>query len=710
MALTIEIDGKGVIANADVFTNDTGGDGTGDWDWVGSGGVAHGLTTDTFYNGSASASAALSGAKSGWLYFNMGATTAMDFTGGGTEEGQHIYIWVHCPTIGLSATVASPGVAIQVGSSTTAYRTFTVAGTDDSNGWDGAWKCFVVDPTKTGSVTDTGTPDLSAIQYIGAYMETTATAKGDNLFIGQIAIGRGLTITGTSTTGWQEVIDYTTDRPNRAWGMLQEREGIFYAYGTIKIGETGRTGTHTAGTSTTVMTDSAANFSIDELVGKTIYNITDVSSGVVTANTATTVTVSSLTGGTDNDWDTSDAYEISSQTVDVDFSDSGRIIQFGVSEYYISSAWSTSADIGYSGIVIEDRTADWSTQYKTTFTDGVVVGTDKGRSGSTIIGTANHDVALDLYGGNATASLTELYGTTLKDITGAINSGNDADHKFYSVAFIGCEQFDPVGAPVIRNCTFAETVSTTGALLWNSNIDIQTCAFIANTIGEGIEHDTIIGVIANTCSSTGSSTTLNSTGNLGSVTVGQYAYNETDGTFAQVTSIAGAPNSITTAALPSGTWTSGDAFSISSTVAYTELTFSGNTSDVTNSATGSDALFIATDAISDPTTETGTVEYISSVTVQVTVKDTNGVAISGAQVGVYTTADDTQVMNEATLGSGIASEAWTGGAVEVKLYIRKGSSADTPKYKNHSSIQNITGSGLTLDVALQEDPNNNSTT
>ena len=41
-----------------------------------------------------------------------------------------------------------------------------------------------------------------------------------------------------------------------------------------------------------------------------MFNSTDGSSGVITDNDATTVTVAALAGGTDNDWDTNDTYEI----------------------------------------------------------------------------------------------------------------------------------------------------------------------------------------------------------------------------------------------------------------------------------------------------------------------------------------------------------------------------------------------------------------
>ena len=58
------------------------------------------------------------------------------------------------------------------------------------------------------------------------------------------------------------------------------------------------------------MTDAAATFVAGDLTKEvhTIYNTTDGSSAVIVANTATTVTVETLTGGTDFTFDTADAY------------------------------------------------------------------------------------------------------------------------------------------------------------------------------------------------------------------------------------------------------------------------------------------------------------------------------------------------------------------------------------------------------------------
>lgn len=81
---------------------------------------------------------------------------------------------------------------------------------------------------------------------------------------------------------------------------------------------------------------------------------------------------------------------------------------------------------------------------------------------------------------------------------------------------------------------------------------------LALKTGHGASFPTIL---RGDCSSTGSSTVLNDTGALGSVAVGDFIYNLTDGSFAVVTSIAGAPNSVKTTVLEGGsdnTWQSGD--------------------------------------------------------------------------------------------------------------------------------------------------------
>lgn len=69
------------------------------------------------------------------------------------------------------------------------------------------------------------------------------------------------------------------------------------------------TGTHTGANNASVLADATLNLTTNELVGLIISNTTDGSTGLITANTANTITAT-LSGGSDNDWDTGDAYSV----------------------------------------------------------------------------------------------------------------------------------------------------------------------------------------------------------------------------------------------------------------------------------------------------------------------------------------------------------------------------------------------------------------
>jgi len=79
-------------------------------------------------------------------------------------------------------------------------------------------------------------------------------------------------------------------------------------------------GTHTGADNAAVLTDSTKSWTPDALVGQWVHNYGDKdptdwdpvrSYGQITANTATTV-AATLSGGVENDWDTGDAYVITS--------------------------------------------------------------------------------------------------------------------------------------------------------------------------------------------------------------------------------------------------------------------------------------------------------------------------------------------------------------------------------------------------------------
>ena len=81
-------------------------------------------------------------------------------------------------------------------------------------------------------------------------------------------------------------------------GVIPEESILFY-------GE----GSHDGADDVAVLTDTTQAWVVDEWVDFRVVNVTDGSTGVITANTATTITAT-LTGGTEDDWDISDTYNI----------------------------------------------------------------------------------------------------------------------------------------------------------------------------------------------------------------------------------------------------------------------------------------------------------------------------------------------------------------------------------------------------------------
>lgn len=69
------------------------------------------------------------------------------------------------------------------------------------------------------------------------------------------------------------------------------------------------TGTHTGSYDASTLTDSTKSWTANILVGATVTNVTDGSSGTVTANGISTITAT-LSGGSENKWDTGDNYYI----------------------------------------------------------------------------------------------------------------------------------------------------------------------------------------------------------------------------------------------------------------------------------------------------------------------------------------------------------------------------------------------------------------
>lgn len=170
-------------------------------------------------------------------------------------------------------------------------------------------------------------------------------------------------------------------------------------------------GTHTGSANAAVLTDSTKSWTTDQWVGYRIRNTTDGSFSTITANTATTIT-GVLQGGTDNDWDASDAYVI----VDGLNSDSAN----GVSHNFMLKVRTGGTDTDGRRLIATSR--EWGR----TYLEFKVNGTTRG------INVVALAAAADL---NNTTSATTVAGyTSITNTTAGYNGidvNNDTTDEYY---------------------------------------------------------------------------------------------------------------------------------------------------------------------------------------------------------------------------------------------------------------------------------------
>ena len=423
MALTIDYNGLGIIANAS-STTESLGTGTNQWNEQGTG--ADSFTTDTFLQGGESFAGAYS-SKAGFQYYRT--SVSYDFSEAtGAQFGQYIWIWVNCPTIGLLESKANKGLAIRIGTSLTVYTDYYIAGNDDSNGWLGGWKCFVIDPNIAGTLDTGGGVDVTNINYIGVWIETTTIAKGDNIFIDQIAIAKGLQITGTwdnvtYSGAWEEVAAYCSDYTNRAVGVFQEKSGIYYMQGKIEIGDSTQT-------QATVFEDSnkVIKFDTSEFWNGSAWVSTYPSTAarhgifVLDSGAFSTEFTDGVSVGTDN----------------------GRN---GCT--YIGGAESINQQMSFN-ISITNNASSFAVLYGTNI-----------RNARGLLG----------FGAGS-------------------GSGSTSSDKVLGATISSSSQFETGGPALIRNTIFSgftTALTNEAALRWESGTDIQDCSFISNDYAVEVE-------------------------------------------------------------------------------------------------------------------------------------------------------------------------------------------------------------------------------
>jgi hypothetical protein len=171
-------------------------------------------------------------------------------------------------------------------------------------------------------------------------------------------------------------------------------------------------GTHTGAVDQAVLTDSTASWTTNEWVGYWIKNVTDGSVALITANTATTIT-GLLFGGTDNDWDTNDVYNIQ---VPIN-SDSAQ----GISHRFMIKVRDFGVDIG------RRRLLGTSRRWSRTYSEFSINGTNPGNNVLALSDSSdlNNTTAWATVAGWTTITNTE--GLRLIDI-----SGDGTNEQYYS--------------------------------------------------------------------------------------------------------------------------------------------------------------------------------------------------------------------------------------------------------------------------------------
>jgi len=355
------------------------------------------------------------------MWYDLGLSNELDFSATGTEENMLVYMWIRCNTPKLIQTIANGGLAIRIGSSTSNYNEYYVGGSDYGIGDAEGWVMYVIDPSLTASnVGGTGL-NLASARYFGATIETTGTAKGQNIGIDQIAYGRGvITATGTVTTsgqGFQEIATWDWGTTSRRYGMIIEKAGQFFCRCKFLIGSAG----------------TASDFSSE---GENLV------------------------------WETPMYHNGTNRVKAIPDADEDDAWYYGIE----TTAGAGNVSIRLGALVGTDRGRSGPT-FSVSANSEIASGSS--RQEWRFLNAAGIE-DIDLYGTTFVNCLRTATQTSTIDL-----STCDTNDKVFSCNFDGCGRVD-VGSASVRFTNFLNSAAdtTNGALLWDNNTDVEDCTFV----------------------------------------------------------------------------------------------------------------------------------------------------------------------------------------------------------------------------------------
>jgi hypothetical protein len=238
------------------------------------------------------------------------------------------------------------------------------------------------------------------VQLINGY-NVTAT-EIEHLYDGTILQGTGIT-----EERWDGIVNFGNS--NAHIQVLQDGALLaddFWNYGH-------EAGSETGGGSATVMTDSTLGAAVNEFIGYTILNITDGSRGIILSNTATTVTVAELYGGSADVWATSDVHHIATPL-------NGDASQ-GISHRFMIKTRENGVDVDRRRLVGTSR------RFGNTFSEFKINGTSQGNNVFALSDSGDLNNTTSWATLDALADITNTEGLRLIDI-----SGDGNDEEYYS--------------------------------------------------------------------------------------------------------------------------------------------------------------------------------------------------------------------------------------------------------------------------------------
>jgi len=254
--------------------------------------------------------------------------------------------------------------------------------------------------------TDRSTDNIIALQDYtatsGVRYNVDATAI-EHLYDGTISQGSGIT-----EEKWDGIVNFG----NADVHIQIRQDGSILSDDYWNAGW--QAGDHDGGADAAVLTDSTQNFTTDQWVDYWIKNITDGSVALITANTATTVT-GILYGGTDNDWDVGDDYQIQ---VPIN-GDAGA----GISHRFMVKTRENGVDIDRRRMIGQSR------RYTNTYSEFSINGTSSGNNVLALSDTG------DLNNTTAWATIDAIADVIATESTPAPQlidiSGDGTDEEYY---------------------------------------------------------------------------------------------------------------------------------------------------------------------------------------------------------------------------------------------------------------------------------------